>query len=71
MVDDDGPGIPEEQWDDVFKPFFRVDTSRNTATGGVGLGLPIAREVVHAHGGKIWLEKSPRGGVRAIIHLPV
>ncbi len=71
LVDDDGPGIPEEQWEEVFRPFFRVDSSRNAATGGVGLGLPIAREVVHAHGGKIWLEKSPRGGVRAVIHLPV
>jgi len=71
LVDDDGPGIPEDQWEEVFKPFFRVDSSRNVATGGVGLGLPIAREVIHAHGGKIWLEKSPRGGVRAVIHLPV
>ena len=70
VVDDDGPGIPEELWDEVFKPFMRVDTSRNSATGGVGLGLPIAREVVHAHGGRIWLEKSPHGGVRAVIHLP-
>lgn len=69
-VDDDGPGIPEEQREEVFKPFVRVDQSRNASTGGVGLGLPIAREVVHAHGGKIWLEQSPRGGVRAVIHLP-
>jgi two-component system osmolarity sensor histidine kinase EnvZ len=70
IVDDDGPGIPDEQMEEVFKPFMRVDSSRNAATGGVGLGLPIAREVFHAHGGKIWLEKSPRGGVRAIIQLP-
>lgn len=70
LIDDDGPGIPEDQWEEVFKPFVRVDPSRNAATGGVGLGLPIAREMVHAHGGKIWLEKSPRGGVRAVIHLP-
>ncbi len=70
IVDDNGPGIPEDQLEDVFKPFVRVDTSRNMATGGVGLGLPIAREVVHAHGGRIWLEKSPKGGVRAIIQLP-
>ena len=70
LVDDDGPGIPQDQWDEVFKPFVRVDTSRNSATGGVGLGLPIAREVIHAHGGRIWLEKSPHGGVRAVIHLP-
>ena len=70
LIDDDGPGIPEDQWEEVFKPFVRVDPSRNAATGGVGLGLPIAREMVHAHGGKIWLEKSPRGGVQAVIHLP-
>ncbi|QQG35709.1 MAG: HAMP domain-containing protein [Micavibrio aeruginosavorus] len=69
-VDDDGPGIPEDQREEVFKPFVRVDQSRNASTGGVGLGLPIAREVVHAHGGKIWLEHSPHGGVRAVIHLP-
>lgn len=70
LVDDDGPGIPEALREEVFKPFMRVDPSRNAATGGVGLGLPIAREVVHAHGGQIWLEESPRGGVRAVIHLP-
>lgn len=70
IVDDNGPGIPADQLEEVFKPFVRVDTSRNMATGGVGLGLPIAREVVHAHGGRIWLEASPKGGVRAIIQLP-
>ncbi len=71
LVDDDGPGVPEDQREEVFKPFVRVDASRNAATGGVGLGLPIAREMVHAHGGKIWLEQSPQGGVRAVIQLPV
>lgn len=70
LVDDDGPGIPDDQREEVFKPFVRVDASRNAATGGVGLGLPIAREMVHAHGGKIWIEKSPQGGVRAVIQLP-
>lgn len=69
-VDDDGPGVPEDQREEVFKPFVRVDQSRNASTGGVGLGLPIAREVVHAHGGQIWLETSPHGGARAVIHLP-
>ena len=71
MIDDDGPGIPEDQYEDVFRPFYRVDSSRNAATGGVGLGLPIAMDIVHAHGGKIWLEKSPRGGLRVIIRIPV
>lgn len=71
VVDDDGPGIPEDQFEDVFKPFVRVEKSRNAATGGVGLGLSIAQDIVHSHGGEIWLEKSPRGGLRACIRLPV
>ncbi len=70
-VDDNGPGIPEDQYESVFKPFYRVDTSRNVATGGVGLGLPIAMDIVHSHGGKIWLERSPQGGLRVNIRLPV
>lgn len=69
-IDDDGPGIPEDQWEDVFRPFFRVDSSRNAKTGGVGLGLPIAMDVVHSHGGKIWLNKSDRGGLQVNITLP-
>ena len=71
LIDDDGPGVPQESREDVFKPFFRLDPSRNTATGGVGLGLTIARDVVRAHGGEIWLEDSPLGGLRARIKLPV
>lgn len=68
-VDDNGPGIPEEQLEDVFKPFYRLDEARHTE--GVGLGLPIAMDVVHAHGGKIWLERSERGGLRVVIRMPV
>lgn len=71
VIDDDGPGVPKESREDVFKPFFRLDPSRNTATGGVGLGLTIARDVVRAHGGEIWLEDSPLGGLRARIKIPV
>lgn len=71
MIDDDGPGIPEDQYQEVFKPFYRMDKSRNSQTGGVGLGLPIAMDVVHSHGGKIWLEKSQRGGLRVMIRMPV
>ncbi|WP_435641485.1 ATP-binding protein [Micavibrio aeruginosavorus] len=71
VIDDDGPGIPPDQYDDVFRPFYRVDTSRNTATGGVGLGLPIAQDVIHSHGGQITLDQSPRGGLRVIILIPV
>lgn len=70
-IEDDGPGIAEDQYEEVFRPFYRVDPSRNTATGGVGLGLPIAMDIVHGHGGKIWLEKSGRGGLKVIIRLPV
>jgi two-component system osmolarity sensor histidine kinase EnvZ len=71
VVDDDGPGIPEDKYEEVFKPFYRVDTSRNASTGGVGLGLPIAMDIVHAHGGHIWLERSPRGGLRVNITVPI
>lgn len=69
-VDDDGPGVPEDQFEEVFKPFVRVEGSRNPATGGIGLGLPIAQDIVASHGGRIWLEKSPRGGLRVVIRLP-
>jgi two-component system osmolarity sensor histidine kinase EnvZ len=71
LVDDDGPGIPETAREDVFKPFFRLDTSRNPETGGTGLGLAIARDVVRSHGGDITLDDSPQGGLRVIIRLPV
>lgn len=69
-VEDNGPGIPEDQYEEVFKPFYRVDASRNVDTGGVGLGLPIAMDVVHAHGGTIWLERSGHGGLAVKIRLP-
>ncbi len=71
IIEDDGPGLDPSQYDDVFKPFFRVDVSRNTQTGGVGLGLPIVRDIVHAHGGNIHLERSMRGGLAAVIQIPV
>jgi two-component system osmolarity sensor histidine kinase EnvZ len=71
VIDDDGPGIPAEAREDVFKPFFRLDGSRNPETGGVGLGLTIARDVVSGHGGSIQLDVSPMGGLRARIRLPV
>ncbi|MBT4933116.1 MAG: HAMP domain-containing protein [Rhodospirillaceae bacterium] len=70
-IDDDGPGIPQEMREDVFKPFFRIDESRNPGTGGVGLGMTIARDVVRAHGGDIELDDSPNGGLRARIKLPL
>ncbi|MFN4283826.1 MAG: ATP-binding protein [Alphaproteobacteria bacterium] len=70
-VDDDGPGIPPERREEVFRPFRRLEESRNAETGGVGLGLTIARDIVHAHGGAIMLEDSPLGGLRARLRLPV
>ncbi len=70
-IDDNGPGIPEDQYEEVFKPFYRVDSSRNAATGGVGLGLPIALDIARAHGGNMWLEPSPRGGLRVVVTVPV
>jgi two-component system osmolarity sensor histidine kinase EnvZ len=70
LIDDDGPGIPLEERDRVFQPFVRLDGSRNPATGGIGLGLTIARDVARSHGGDVRLEDSPRGGLRARVHLP-
>ena len=69
-IDDDGPGIPADQREAVFKPFFRLDASRNPGTGGVGLGLSIARDIVLSHGGDIQLHDSPKGGLRVLIRLP-
>jgi two-component system osmolarity sensor histidine kinase EnvZ len=70
IVDDDGPGIPKAQREDVFRPFFRLESSRNPETGGTGLGLAIARDIVRTHGGEITLHDSPLGGLRAILRLP-
>ena len=68
---DDGPGISPERYDDVFKPFYREEKSRNSKTGGVGLGLPIALDIVLAHGGDIDLGVSPQGGLQVVVKLPV
>ena len=70
IIDDDGPGIPAKKRADAFKPFFRLDKSRNSATGGVGLGLTIVRDAILAHGGTIKLETSPQKGLRVVIILP-
>ncbi|MBK5958771.1 two-component sensor histidine kinase [Rhodoplanes elegans] len=70
-VDDDGPGIPAHQREEVFKPFLRLDDARNQDEGGTGLGLAIARDIVRSHGGDITLGDSPLGGLRATVRIPV
>jgi len=70
-VDDDGPGIPHNMRDEVFKPFFRLDDARNQDEGGTGLGLAIARDIARSHGGDIMLSDSPLGGLRATVRVPV
>ncbi len=69
-VDDDGPGIPANKRDEVFKPFVRLDEARNQDEGGSGLGLAIARDIARSHGGDISLGESPMGGLRATVRLP-
>ncbi len=70
-VEDDGPGIPPQELDRAFEPFHRGEPSRNRETGGVGLGLPIARNIFRAHGGDVTLANRPTGGLRATVVLPV
>ncbi|MFN7169553.1 MAG: ATP-binding protein [Pannonibacter sp.] len=69
QIDDDGPGIPPERREDLFRPFVRGEASRNTETGGAGLGLAIARSIVERHGGKITLTNRDEGGLRATMLL--
>lgn len=70
-VEDQGPGIPADKLEQVFEPFVRLDTGRNQATGGTGLGLANARSCVRAHGGEVSLHNRPEGGLKAVISLPV
>ena len=70
-IDDDGPGIPEKDYEAAFRPFYRLDEARNLQSGGVGLGLAIARDIARAHGGDVRLEKSPLMGLRAVVRIPV
>ena len=70
-VDDDGPGIPKTEYQNVFKPFYKIDKSRGDSKSSVGLGLSIASDIVKSHGGNILLDKSPSSGLRVKIFLPL
>lgn len=70
-IDDDGPGIPPERQDAMLQPFTRGDDSRNLDTGGAGLGLAIARTILHAQGGQLSLQNRPTGGLRVTVDLPL
>ena len=70
-IADEGPGLPEEELERVFEPFYRVESSRNRDTGGTGLGLSIARDIIQAHGGAITLRnRTDRSGLEARVTLP-
>ena len=71
FIDDTGPGIPESERENVFRPFFRLEKSRNKRTGGIGLGLATARSIARAHGGDVALDNRPQGGLRATVTLPL
>ena len=71
IIDDNGPGIPENELENVFKPFYKIDKSRGDSKSSVGLGLSIASDAIKAHGGNIILEKSPLNGLRVRIFLPL
>ena len=71
FIDDNGPGVDLKMREEVFKPFFRLEESRNLDSGGTGLGLTIARDAVHGHGGTLTLHEAPTGGLRARIWLPI
>tara|TARA_B100001029_G_C15036361_1_gene440401 strand:- start:1081 stop:1677 length:597 start_codon:yes stop_codon:yes gene_type:complete len=69
-IDDDGPGISEKEYENVFKPFYKINKSRGDSKSSVGLGLSIASDIVRSHGGNIALGKSPKNGLRIKISFP-
>ena len=71
IIDDNGPGIPENEYDNVFKPFYKIDKGRGDSKSSVGLGLSITSDIIKSHGGNIILEKSPLDGLRVKIFLPL
>ena len=70
-IEDNGPGIPQDEYDNVFKPFYKINKGRADSKSSVGLGLSIASDIVKSHGGNIKLEKSKMDGLRVKIFLPV
>ena len=70
IIDDDGPGIPKNEYKNVFKPFYKIDKSRSESKSSVGLGLSIASDAIRSHGGNITLDKSPQNGLRVKVFLP-
>ena len=70
-IDDDGPGIPKNEYENVFKPFYKIDKSRGDSKSSVGLGLSITSDVIKSHGGNIKLGESPLNGLRVIVSLPL
>tara|TARA_B100000959_G_C14689593_1_gene504124 strand:- start:422 stop:721 length:300 start_codon:yes stop_codon:yes gene_type:complete len=69
-IDDDGPGISKNEYENVFKPFYKINKSRGDSKSSVGLGLSIASDIVRSHGGNIALDKSPQNGLRVKVSLP-
>lgn len=70
-IDDKGPGIATDKHEDVFKPFYRLEDSRNSETGGLGLGLAVSQDIIHSHGGEIHLSTSNHGGLQVTVRLPL
>jgi len=71
IISDNGPGIPIDKYEDVFKPFFTLDPSRNNLKGESGLGMTIARDIIRSHGGDIKLSQSLNAGLKILINLPI
>jgi signal transduction histidine kinase len=70
-IDDGGPGMPESEFERVFEPFHRLESSRSRQTGGIGLGLAVVRAVARSHGGDVVLNNRPQGGLTARVTLPL
>ena len=70
IIEDDGPGIPEDEYENVFKPFYKIDKSRSETRNSVGLGMSISSDITRSHGGKINLQKSHMGGLKVKVFLP-